>query len=244
MSAKAADIAPVSTEMPAVKVACRPISLPVVAADATLEQLSENAGKVAALLDLERKNWHKAARMAKVTGAGNLYLNLSMPTEDTQGAVSEGQMCAVVTGGDDPAPGLVVREQEQQPGFAGYCVDADPEACMEKVFAALQFSVKNPWPRLPIYSRWVKSTPPPTTSDEVIGYLSTTHLELVDPPDEEGDWRERQFNGVTACGDAGCPAVVGTVDSIESEGIAWFLRLSAEEMPKPSSPLNNTGASK
>lgn len=239
--ANAADVAPQSAEMPAVKIACRPISLPVVGADATQEQLSENAGKVAALIDIERKNWRKLARLAKVTEAGSLYLNLSMPKEDAQGIVNEGQMCAVVKGGDESVPGLVVREQARQSGFAGYCAHANPESCMEKVFSALQFSVDKPWPRLPIYSQWVKSTPPPATTDDVIRYLSSTHLALLDPPDAEGDWYERQFNEVIACVDASCPAVVETVDSTESDGIAWFLWLSSYEIPKSSISLENAG---
>lgn len=235
-----AQIAPMSATLPSMKIGCVRAAIPSLRVTADEAEATEFDEKAAAVIEKARTSWTDLATAASIKQRGAVYVAMDLPPKDFTGTETPSEICAVVAGGS-AVDGLTIKTVPGREGFVGFCRETDPEACMAKVFAALNFTDEHPWPRLPIYSLWRNEVTEPSNASDVLDYLSRASFDVASPQEVPGTTRSFDIDNLTACEGDACPAVADAIETTDGRGIAWFLPLSKAETPKPVTEEHSNG---
>lgn len=234
----AAEIAPAPAKLPAMLLGCRAIQLPVGQNEGESETLSadmENEASSEAVFEVERKAWMAGLTGSEIKRVGPLYVVMQMPPKDYLEKTWPGEICGRIDKRAEIA-GFTVKTRTVQTGYTGFCATNDPEECLASIYAALKFTGKTPWPRLPIYALWRNQDADPAGVDDIVKYFVSTPFDVIQPTEEEGTAQEFQIDNIQACEGPECPSFPEAVDTTNGKGIAWFLELSEVELPTEDVP--------
>src|SRR5690606_38631169 len=135
---------------PAVTYACVELSIP-----------EEEQAAVRAIEDA-RVRWYEAARRAGLEQASSVFVHAKVPVADPANDVTAlvAEACGMVSQGSK-VQGMTMRELPARQGLAGFCNKSlDIQECLMDASKKGGFTEANPWPWLPIYSRWPVDLPP------------------------------------------------------------------------------------
>ncbi len=236
----AAQIAPAKATLPSARTGCLPITVPYLSPTANAEETQRVGEEAAERFEKARTRWHALASAASAKRRGAVYVAIDLPPKDFSGAEAPGRVCAVLEGAKG-VDGMTVEVQPSKQGYAGFCRETDPEACLASVFSALRFTEDTPWPRLPIYSLWRNDVPEPVDVKDVLDYLTLAAFDLSEPEASDGSTRSFDISDLSGCEGDQCAAAETAVETTDGRGIAWFLPLSEVETPKPAEDATNEG---